>query len=796
MSASPRTRWIIALALTFGLIAAILLAGGVWLVVLGGSWFYAVVGAALLASAALLWKRNPFVLPLFALLVLATVIWAWAEIGFDWWPLVPRGDLIFLMGAALLLPATVRRLRPGERWWRATWPLTVSLAVAAVYGAISLFATTHELRGEISSAPIAIDADYGGVPAGDWPAYARTWGGERWSPLGDITPANADKLEVVWQFRTGDLKRPGDPAEFTYEMTPIKVGGLVYLCTPHNWVIALDAESGKERWRFDPKIRTSPRDMQHMTCRGVSYYDAAQAGKATADCPQRILLATNDSRLIALDAHTGKLCPGFGAGGTVSLLAGLTDYNGGWYQATSAPLVAHGLAILGGAVFDDISTHVPSGVIRAFDAVSGKLMWNFDPGNPDDTTPLAEGKHYTPSSPNSWSTPAADEKLGLAYFPMGMGAVDQWGGKRPETTERFATTILALDLATGKPRWHFQTVHHDVWDMDVPAQPVLVDLTLPGRGRVPALIQSTKTGNIFILDRRSGAPLYPVTERPVPGGPAPGDRLSPTQPFSAVSLMPWKAKESEMWGATMVDQLWCRIRFRSLRYDGPFTPPSLKGSLVFPGNFGVMDWGGISVDPSRQILFAHPNYMAFVDRLIPKGEAGDLRRATGLASGSDRGGAKESGYSPNHGAPFAVDMNPFLSFTGIPCQQPPWGYVAGIDLTTGKTVWQRKNGTIRDETPLPLPFKLGVPSLGGPLTTGGGVAFMSSAIDNYVRAYDVRTGAVLWRARLPAGGQASPMSYRTPGGRQLVVVVAGGHGSLGTKPGDHVIAYGLPSKRP
>ncbi len=785
-------RWPHILAVVIGAVGAINLAGGVWLASLGGSLFYTVAGLAMLVTASLLWRRRAMALHVFAALVLATVVWAWFEIGADWWPLVPRGDLIFIFGALLVLPWTVKRLVPGSGWRRAAGPLAGALAVAAVFGVVSLLRDVHNLDGTLPGPRNPLVANAGGVPDDDWSAYARSWRGDKFSPLTQINPGNVGKLKVAWQLQTGDVKRAGDPGETTYEMTPIKVGDTVYLCTPHNWVIAVDAETGRERWRFDPKIATSSKNMQHLTCRGVSYWDGARAGASVGDCPQRIFLATNDSRLIALDPRTGALCRSFGQGGTVSLLPGQPHYNQGWYQVTSAPLVARGLVITGGAVFDNISTKVPSGVIRGYDAVSGRLVWNFDPGNPNDTAPLGAGRHYTPSSPNSWSTPAADEALGMVYLPMGMGAVDQWGGNRPATTERFATSVLALDIATGRPRWVYQTVHHDLWDMDVPAQPALVDLNLPGRGRVPALVQSTKTGNLFVLDRRTGRPVFPVTEKPVPTGAAPGDRTAPTQPFSSISLMPAPAREKDMWGATMIDQLWCRIRFKSLDYKGPFTPPSLRGSLVFPGNFGVMDWGGISIDPVRQVLFAHPNYIAFVDRLVPQA-GGERQNERGPAGGSDRRGSDETGYNPNTGAPFAVDMNPFLSFAGLPCQQPPWGYVAGIDLTTGKKVWEHKNGTIRDETILPLPFKLGVPSLGGPITTAGGVAFMAAAIDNYVRAYDTRTGKVLWRARLPAGGQATPMSYRSAAsGRQFVVVVAGGHGSLGTKLGDHVIAYALP----
>jgi quinoprotein glucose dehydrogenase len=370
----------------------------------------------------------------------------------------------------------------------------------------------------------------------------------------------------------------------------------------------------------------------------------------------------------------------------------------------------------------------------------------------------------------------------MIYLPFGMGAVDQYGGTRPPTTEKFASSIVALDTETGQLKWVFQTVHHDLWDMDVPAQPALVDLPINGT-MVPALVQSTKTGNIFILDRRTGKPVLPVVEKPVPQGAAPGDWTAKTQPFSQASFMPQKfVTGADMWGATMLDQLMCRVAFQGMRYDGPFTPPSTKGSLVYPGNFGVMDWGGMAIDPVRKVAFANPSYMAFVDKLTTKRPADMQKQET------------NRGLNPNYGAPYAVYLNPFLSELGLPCQAPPWGYVAGMDLTTGKVAWMHKNGTIRDSSPVPLPFKLGVPSLGGPMVTAGGVGFLSATLDNYVRAYDLTTGNQLWEARLPAGGQATPMSYQGADGRQYVVVVAGGHGTLGTTPGDDVIAYALPKR--
>ncbi|MFN3522543.1 MAG: membrane-bound PQQ-dependent dehydrogenase, glucose/quinate/shikimate family [Phenylobacterium sp.] len=798
-----------AAAIVIGLFGLALLAGGGYLIALGGSWYYLIAGAALAATAGLLLAGSAHALWLYAALVLGTLVWALFEIGLDWWRLVPRGDVIFLIGLFLLTPWITRRLArgrgapPASAFRGGGLALTGALALAGVVGIASMLNDPHRLEGELPGPRGGGAVAAGHAPPGDWPAYGRTWAGDKWSPLDQITPGNVARLKEVWRIQTGDTMRPGDPPETTYEVTPLKVGDTVYLCTPHNIVLALDPETGAERWRFDPHIRVSDH-LQHLTCRGVSYHDGAWPGAARApgaDCPQRIFLATNDARLFALDARTGRPCASFGDGGQISLWPGMPAYQDGWYQFTSAPLVTRGLVVLGGAIYDNASVYMPSGVIRAFDVVTGRLVWNFDPGNPTETEPIEPGERYSWSSPNSWSTSAADEELGLIYVPMGMGAVDQWGGNRPATTERFASTILALDIATGKPRWAYQTVHHDLWDMDVPAQPALVDLTLPGRGRVPALVQSTKTGDIFVLDRRTGVPLFPAPERPAPQGAAPGDWTAPTQPSSSVSFRPTEpVRERDMWGATMFDQLVCRIAFRRLRYEGPFTPPSVQGSLVFPGNFGVMDWGGMAIDPVRQVAFAHPNYMAFIDKLTPQSvrrdgpeQSADGGRVKGPTGGSDRGGSSEHGLNPNRGAPFAVYLNPFLSPIKLPCQAPPWGYVAGLDLVTGKVVYQHKNGTIRDESPLPLPFKLGVPSLGGPIVTAGDVAFMSSTLDYYLRGYDLTTGRELWRARLPAGAQATPMTYRSDAsGRQFVLVVAGGHGSLGTKLGDYVIAYALP----
>ena len=758
--------------------------GGLWLALLGGSFFYLFAGLSFFVTAILLLMRKAAALWLYAIFILVALGWAIWEVGFDWWQLGPRGGLIILIGLWLLTPWIRRplgfRSLDGVQYAASPWPLALPLLVAILAAVYSMTTDPHDLSGDLPTTVVANAPMGGDVPNGEWHQYGRTPYGQRYSPLDQINVQNVASLQEAWRYQTGDVKRPDDIGETTYQVTPLKVGDTLYLCTPHNLAIALDAVSGKEKWRFDSNSGMNP-DRQHQTCRGVTYYHD-QSATAGASCADRVYLPTSDARLIVLDAANGKVCTSFADQGVLHLETGMKYNPAGYYYSTSPPVAVADKIIVGGAVNDNYSTQEQSGVIRAFDINTGALVWNWDSGNPDQTTPLPTGQTYTTNSPNSWSVSSVDEALGMIYVPLGNQVPDQLGMGRSANVERFSSSVVALDINTGQLKWVQQFVHHDLWDMDVPAQPVLFDMTKADGSVVPALVASTKQGDIYVLDRRTGAPLIPFKEIPAPGGTIPEDHASPTQPISDLTFSPPPLQEKDMWGISLFDQLACRISFLRHQYEGRYTPPSLVGSIIYPGNFGTFNWGSVAVDPERQIMFGMPTYLAFTSRLVP--------RADIAPKGQGEKGS-EQGLNRNEGAPYGVYMGPFLGPLGIPCQAPPWGYVAGADLRTGKIAYKHKNGTVHDMTPLPLPFKVGVPGIGGPIVTKGGVAFLGAAVDDYLRAYDVTTGRQLWEARLPAGGQSTPMTY-TVGDKQYVLMVAGGHGSVGTKPGDYVIAYRLP----
>ncbi|MEG0717268.1 MAG: membrane-bound PQQ-dependent dehydrogenase, glucose/quinate/shikimate family [Comamonas sp.] len=771
--------------------------GGSYLLALGGSPFYLFSGVVVLITAFGVLKRKRWATPVYAIWLLVLLAWSLWESGLHWWPLATRLGLPAIIGFIMAIPAS-RRSAAGAAPFAAGMPVLAASILSAVIAFIGIPFHLHETAGKLSMEVVNPDAKTGDTPAaeGDWTAYAGSHHGQRFSKLKQITPDNVNQLDVAWQIRTGDMKGPGDVGETTYQATPLKIGDSLYLCTPHSLAIALDADTGAEKWRFDPQAGMES-NRQHQTCRGVAFYADAPATLAAAtavaptaaaasaaQCKHRIFLPSSNAKLYALDAETGKLCEDFGDKGAIDLTHNMPNKQPGYLNPTSPPVIAGDTLIIGASVNDNYAVESPSGVIRAYDVHSGKLLWNWDSGNPDATEPFDPANPnqvYKASSPNSWTVFSADTELGMVYVPMGNRVPDQLGQYRNADEEKYTAAIVALDLKTGKLRWYQQTVHHDLWDMDLGSQPVLLDLDLP-KGRTPALVLPTKQGDVYVLDRRDGTPIHAVTERPAPQGTdVPGEHTVPTQPVSALSFEPPKLTESDMWGASLIDQMMCRIQFKKLRYEGRYTAPSLQGTLVYPGNFGTFNWGSVAVDPQRQVMFGMPTYLAFVSTLIPRDQ---LKGDTVMNLG-------EQGINANEGAGYAVKMHPFLSPMGVPCQTPPWGTVAAADLRTGKIAYQYRNGTIRDLSPIPLPIKVGVPGIGGPLMTASGVAFLGAAVDNNFRAYDVATGDVLWNARLPAGGQATPMTYLNSQGEQIVVLVAGGHGSIGTKAGDYVIAYKL-----
>lgn len=789
-SKAPVSRILVMLTAVFAVISGLyLLVGGIWLAKLGGSFYYIIAGVIELVVAWLLFRRRSSALMLYAVFLLATLIWSLWEVGSDFWALTPRLDVTFFLGLWLVLPFVYRGLSQGKAARGALSAVLVVTVIALVY---SVFNDPQEINGSLTteqSAEMAPSAD--GIAPGDWPAYGRDQAGTRYSPLKQINDKNVGELKEAWTFRTGDMKRPTDPGEMTDEVTPIKIGDSLYLCTPHQILFALDAATGKEKWKFDPQLKTDP-TFQHVTCRGVSYHEtpaAATAGNGKpALCTRRVILPVNDGSLYALDAETGALCPEFGDNGKLNLQQNMPNARPGAYEPTSPPVISDKVIVIAGAVTDNYSTKEPSGVIRGFDVNTGKLLWAFDTGAKDPNILPQDEQTYVPNSPNSWAPAAYDAKLDLVYLPIGVATPDIWGGNRTPEMERYASGLLALNATTGKLAWFYQTVHHDLWDMDVPAQPTLADIDDKSGNKVPVIYVPAKTGNIFVLDRRTGKTVVPAPETPVPQGPAKGDRLSPTQPYSELTYRPKNnLSGADMWGATIYDQLICRVMFHSMRYEGPFTPPSEQGTLVFPGNLGMFEWGGISVNSDRQIAVTNPMALPFVSRLIPRSAENPMWPDENAKGGS----GSETGVQPQYGVPYGVTLNPFLSPLGFPCKQPAWGYVSAVDLKTNEIVWKKRIGTVRDSSPIPLPFKMGMPMLGGPISTAGNVMFIGATADNYLRAFNVTNGKQLWEARLPAGGQATPMTYEV-NGKQYVLIAAGGHGSFGTKLGDYIVAYALP----
>lgn len=629
----------------------------------------------------------------------------------------------------------------------------------------------------------------GGVPApaDEWRYATANLKGTKFAPFDQITPENAGDLELAWQ-----VDFPADATAYTgVTAPPIQVGDTLYGCTNVNRIFALDAETGTEKWSFDPQPDIS--GVMSKKCRSVTYWQAAEP---IPECQSRILAATVDARLFAIDAESGELCTGFGENGFVNLLTDLGPVKKGFVLSTSGPVVANGVAVIGGWISDGQEVGEPSGVVRAFDVVTGEFVWAFDPGNPDYHGRPPEGEIYERGSPNAWGLFSADEENGMVYIPTGNATPDYWGAHRSENFEEFTSSVVAVNLADGEIVWHFRTVNHDLWDYDVGAQPVLVDLPGDNGGTIPALLQPTKRGQVFTLNRLTGEPIDPIEQRPVPQGAAEGDFTAPTQPYP--TRMPAftgpDLTEADMWGITPLDQLLCRIEFRKLRYEGQFTPPSVGGSIEYPGYIGGINWGSVSVHEDEHIMIVNYSRMPNRVQLVPRAEAD----AMGWDAADSEGNFSVSMAlgAPQMGTPFGVTNEPWLSPLNVPCTEPPYGMLAAVDLTTFELLWEKPVGTAANSGPFGiksgLAWELGTPMTGGTLVTQSGLAFFGGAQDGYIRAVDIHTGEEVWRTKMPNGATASPMSYVTPGGRQMIVIAASGPTGIYEDFNAYLVAYALP----
>ncbi len=783
------------------LLGLVFVIGGAMLIARGGSWYYLPMGLAVCGSGVQFARRRASAVTIFVIALIATAIWAVWEAGIDFWALNAR-IFMFSMIAMLIVPLypVLRRLEGKPACRRGAWALALLLLLGNAGFVYGMF-VPHGTFGAES----AVTAATGDAGRGDWTAYGHGAGGDRFSGFSQINRDTVRNLQVAWTYHTGDTPvSPGGGGSEDQE-TPLQVGDTLYLCSPHNTVIAVDAASGHEKWRHAFPTKTTV----WVRCRGLAYLDADKpvqqptvagatpvtpvalpAGQAA--CRRRIYMNTIDALLVALDADTGKLCADFGNGGTVDLKAGLGSAKSPLYQMTSAPTLAGTTVVVGGRVADNVTLDMPGGVIRGFDVITGRMKWAFDPGNPKDHEAPMDGKTFVRSTPNVWAPMSYDPSSNTVFMPVGGAAIDLWGVRRTRLDEGYGASILAVDATTGAEKWHFQTVHHDLWDYDVPMQPTLIDFPVGGGKTVPALIVGTKMGQLFVLDRQTGQPLTKVVEHPVKPAEVPYEHYSPTQPLSVgmPQIGARVLKGSDMWGMTPIDQMMCRVVFHGMRYDGLFTSPSTDTSLSFPGSLGGMNWGGLSYDPNAGMIYANDMRLGLWVRFVKQ----DKREGTGDGNESVNAGM---GAVPLGGTPYSVVKDRFFSPLGIPCQAPPFGTMTAVDLKTRKVAWQVPLGTVQDTrlagVQMHLPAPIGMPTIGGSLATGGGLVFFAATQDYYLRAFDSSTGREVWKARLPVGSQGTPISY-VVNGRQYIVISAGGARQSPDR-GDDVIAYALPDSK-
>lgn len=778
------------------LVALYLVIQGARLLSLGGSSYYLIAGIAYAAIAIFYAMKKAVGFWLSIITFVATILWSIAEVqGLSFWQYIPRlvvPTILFVlsMWASKSLPAlNAEKIKAANRVGIAGFIACVAALIAAFFPHGKILNPIDVVQDPALAKPNAENPD-------NWEYFGRNGNGTRFAPYTDITPENVKDLKVAWTYHTGR-----DTSAGVDENTPIQIGSTLYSCTPTNIISAIDGDSGKAIWKYDPKAKTA----EHITCRGVGYYDAVKDKSLTAAdlqapgikaCPQRILTSTIDGRLIALNAKTGALCPEFGVNGQVDVLhdMGPTEQSKR-YHPTSTPLIAGHVAVLGGWVRDIVHGE-PSGVVRAYDVRTGKLAWAWDVGNPELVGEPKDGKGFTLETPNMWTIPTYDKDLNLVYLPTGNGPPDYWGGDRNAAKEKFGSAIVAVNASTGKTVWTYQTVHHDVWDYDLPSQPVLYDMTDDHGKKVPALIQTTKMGQIFVLDRRTGKPVTKVEERPVDTNGAEGEKLSPTQPFSVGMPQIGNATltEQDMWGISTFDQLACRIDFKDSVYNGLYTAPGEKPYIEWPSLLGGFNWGGISIDESTGLMFVNDMRMPLRMSLVRKEDMGKYHISTDEVPGF------MGTVRPQLAGPYAgVKIDIMQSKLGVPCNKPPFGTMTAIDLKSKKVIWEVPMGTAKELGPLGvkthMPIPLGMPTLGGPTSTASGLVFFAGTQDYYLRALDSKTGKEVWKAELPVAAVAAPLIYKSPKtGKQYVVISAGG-ASHSKDVGDYIIAYALPDQK-
>lgn len=791
----------IAFPLFIGLFGLAMAVGGIWLIAVGGSWYYGLAGLALLLATWLLLRRKRGGQGVMAIVWLASLAWALWEVGLNGWGLVPRVvgiTVLFILALALSPVLNAARAAAGAKKFDAPQGAGLALALAVLVG-LGLLVSRETFPDVATQPQLASGAPVESAGA-DWPAYGGDAKAQRYTSLAQITPENVGKLERAFVFHTGDLPAKGE--RYSPANTPLKIGNDLLICSPKNILIAADAATGKEKWRFDPKV-PSEAIAHAAVCRGVAVYTAPELPDNAA-CKSRVISNTLDARLIAVDLRDGKPCADFGKNGQVDLWAGLGKKVPGWYSPTAVPTVVRGVVVTGAQVRDGQDEDAPSGVIRGFNAVTGELAWAWDLGNPSNIHGPAPGKTYTRGTPNMWTSAVGDEKLGLVYLPVSNSSIDYYGSNRSALENRYSDSLVAVDVTTGRDVWHFQAMRHDLWDYDLGSQPTMLDF--PGQDGKPvaAILLPTKQGDIYIFDRATGKPLTPIGEVQAPKlGSVEPDFVAATQPTSLWHTLRKAPKtEADMWGFSPVDQLMCRIQFRQSNYAGYLTPPSVDRPWIqYPGYNGGSDWGSVAIDPVRRVLVANYNDIPNRSQLVPRATANAMgvqpiyasKDANAKAAGKGEGGAS---VYPQVNAPYAISVNAGWRNigTGVPCTAPPYGGIRAVSLDTGKTLWDGPLGTARRNGPFGIPsgipFNIGLPNNGGAVVTAGGLVFIAAATDNLFRAIDIRTGRTLWQDVLPAGGQANPMSYEI-NGEQYVVIAATGHAFMETGNSDAIIAYKL-----